>query len=813
MKNKETVSVASDIDLTILFNLSDDIQCVLNACGDFEKVNQRLIQHSGQPESQLLESSFVSLIHPQDKEKVNSHLLTFQSGRTIQFQARIIQPLETSETLLWQAVTINGYTYLSAKITDQNIQDLPLAPACPGHEANTHILHGVDEKIRDDFKEHRLRAIEQSGSDLPNLLQVPHLIGVVANSRDDTSQREMQTDVWRNSRKFKNLIEFNQDGFFTLNCDWQFTSLNSVVRNYKGLPKGFIIGANIWNVMPRGPESLFYVELTRAFEQSIAVHFKEFSTVFNRWIEVSAYPFEESLTVMIRDITELKIQTLTLKLEKEVLEMTAASVYSISELMDHLLRGFEEIHNGFKTSFALTDKNTSKLQRLSAPSIPELLADISIEPGSGQSPCARAVSSRMEVYIPDILSIEIPTNLRQIFNSYNILSSRSIPVINKNQEVLGVLTIFNTGHLQALVEEVNLIHRLGPIIQLLLENNQGKKDVELSNERFQLTMRATSDSIWDLNLMTRQIYRGKGFDSYYNQKSGMEAIESKKWEQNVHPEDLERVDKALETALITKDNLNWIAEYRYKKKDGSYALVIDKCFIVRDKEGRAIRIAGAVQDITEIKKNQEKLIQSEENYKNMFFNNPTPMWTYDMESKNFTMVNDAALELYGYCREEFLMLDLFSIRIEEDHEKLKLHLQSVAFLEGQNISYEWTHLKKDKTKMVVDVVSHPLLINGRKSRLVAIKDITEKQKDRQEILGQNKRLKEIAQISSHETRKPLANILGLVNLFDKENLNNPFNKEIVQYLETSANELDTVIHHIVEKTWRESEASSALKPE
>ena len=68
---------------------------------------------------------------------------------------------------------------------------------------------------------------------------------------------------------------------------------------------------------------------------------------------------------------------------------------------------------------------------------------------------------------------------------------------------------------------------------------------------------------------------------------------------------------------------------------------------------------GAVQDITEIKKNQQKLIQSEENYKNMFSNNPTPMWTYDMESQSFTMVNDAALVLYGYSREEFFKLDLF----------------------------------------------------------------------------------------------------------------------------------------------------------
>jgi PAS domain S-box-containing protein len=68
------------------------------------------------------------------------------------------------------------------------------------------------------------------------------------------------------------------------------------------------------------------------------------------------------------------------------------------------------------------------------------------------------------------------------------------------------------------------------------------------------------------------------------------------------------------------------------------------------------------------------------------------------------------------------------------------------------------------------------------------------------INDQNNRLLEIATISSHGLRKPVATILGLVNLFDKANLNNPLNAEIIEHLETSSLELDDVIHHIVEKT-------------
>jgi PAS domain S-box-containing protein len=68
------------------------------------------------------------------------------------------------------------------------------------------------------------------------------------------------------------------------------------------------------------------------------------------------------------------------------------------------------------------------------------------------------------------------------------------------------------------------------------------------------------------------------------------------------------------------------------------------------------------------------------------------------------------------------------------------------------------------------------------------------------IKEQNKMLQEIASISSHEIRRPVATIMGLVNLFDDQNLENPLNREIISHIDLTAKELDIVIHTIVEKT-------------
>jgi signal transduction histidine kinase len=76
----------------------------------------------------------------------------------------------------------------------------------------------------------------------------------------------------------------------------------------------------------------------------------------------------------------------------------------------------------------------------------------------------------------------------------------------------------------------------------------------------------------------------------------------------------------------------------------------------------------------------------------------------------------------------------------------------------------------------------------------------ENKRNQDNIKEQNKRLQEIASISSHEIRRPVATILGLVNLFDKKNMDNPMNKEIIGHIDSTAQELDGVIHSIVEMT-------------
>lgn len=97
--------------------------------------------------------------------------------------------------------------------------------------------------------------------------------------------------------------------------------------------------------------------------------------------------------------------------------------------------------------------------------------------------------------------------------------------------------------------------------------------------------------------------------------------------------------------------------------------------------------------------------------------------------------------------------------------------------------------------------SHRTLFNKKRGRLVLALDINDRLLAEQRILAQNERLREIAHLQSHNVRRPVASILGLINLFDKRNPQNEMNGLVIEKLDIVCKELDTTIHEIVEKTY------------
>jgi two-component system sensor histidine kinase EvgS len=157
-------------------------------------------------------------------------------------------------------------------------------------------------------------------------------------------------------------------------------------------------------------------------------------------------------------------------------------------------------------------------------------------------------------------------------------------------------------------------------------------------------------------------------------------------------------------------------------------------------------------EVSERRQAEAALRDSEARYRELFVSTPHPMWIYDLESLAFLDVNDAAMTHYGYSREEFLSMTIKDIRPAEDVPRLLDNVHHVG--EGLDEAGVWRHIKKDGSIIEVEITSHALLLDQRRTELVLVNDIT----DRRRIEAERKQLQ--AQLLQAQKMESVGRLAG-----------------------------------------------------
>ncbi len=199
----------------------------------------------------------------------------------------------------------------------------------------------------------------------------------------------------------------------------------------------------------------------------------------------------------------------------------------------------------------------------------------------------------------------------------------------------------------------------------------------------------------------------------------------------------------------------------------------------------------------ERRKRTTQLKESEKRYSDLFHLNPQPMWVYALNSLKFLDVNAAAIDHYGYTREEFLNLTTNELSYNDDDSASKKSLESGSegILKGS-----YRHLKKSGEIIQVELRGYVMSYKGQRAEIVIVNDITEKSKFISAIQDQNKKLRDIAWMQSHVIRAPLARMMGLIDLIKSEDKSVVDNENLLDHLRASAHELDNLIRDISDKT-------------
>lgn len=168
-------------------------------------------------------------------------------------------------------------------------------------------------------------------------------------------------------------------------------------------------------------------------------------------------------------------------------------------------------------------------------------------------------------------------------------------------------------------------------------------------DRFRLASAASNDCLWDWDVATDVVVRSAAMATRFGYSSEGIRETAEWWRRRIHPEDAERAASSIDAAVADGRTGSWSCEYRFRRSDGSYAEVCDRAFIVRDKCGRALRVVGAVMDLSQLADACRALEEREERYRYTIDLTGQIAWTADA-SGNELMFDERWSALTGLSR-------------------------------------------------------------------------------------------------------------------------------------------------------------------
>ena len=242
--------------------------------------------------------------------------------------------------------------------------------------------------------------------------------------------------------------------------------------------------------------------------------------------------------------------------------------------------------------------------------------------------------------------------------------------------------------------------RMTGTVQDITEYQLAEEALHESEKRYKLVSRATSDVLWDWDLTTNTLWRSEGLKTVFGFTTDEVEPVIDWWAKHLHPEDRDRVVNGLHRAIDSGQE-TWTDEYRLLRKDGKYAIVQDRGYILRGTAGKATRVVGGMTDLTERKKLEAQYLRAQR-----------------MEGIG-TLAGGIAHDLNNVLSPIIMGIDLLKLDAKGDDQRLQmldtmrasarrgadLVRQVLTFargLEGQRVAVDLHHLVDDLEGIITE---------------------------------------------------------------------------------------------------------------
>ena len=377
-------------------------------------------------------------------------------------------------------------------------------------------------------------------------------------------------------------------------------------------------------------------------------------------------------------------------------------------------------------------------------------------------------TSNDEVIGRSITDFRAPDCAQEVFDHCDNVIESGGPVPSTIVEVVGIDGRTRIAEVTSAPILFNGQQAVKAVLRDLTEKVQMERELAQREYQYRMVAVATDDVMWDWDLATDRITWNTALGIRFGYPE--QAIEGSDdaWRRaRIHPEDQAKVNAAID-AVVSDGATRWKEEYRFQRSDGSYAVVLDRGYAIRNEHGECVRIVGAISDNTEDVEVRSRLHDSEKRWRKLVENHPDAVVVFDSEQILYANKRSAALvgkdsvdDLIGGDIGKHLPADIWE-RVSE----------MMAADEDRTVPpFEFTLNIPCVPLRRVELHAVPLMYDDRDAVLAVIRDVEDRWAYEQGLIEARRQAEEMASMRSvflnnisHEIRTPLTTIIGFADI-------------------------------------------------
>ncbi len=383
---------------------------------------------------------------------------------------------------------------------------------------------------------------------------------------------EAREESQRLSERLRETLENISDAFVTVDNEWRFTFVNREAMRVLNRSAADLVGKSVLEAFPTIVSSGFDKRYRHAVESQESVSFVEYYPALKKWFNIKAYPSANGLAVYFQDVTDKRAQ-------QEQLDLLESAV---SRLNDIVL--------------------ITEAEPFDEPGPRIVYVNDAFEKRTGYS--------REEIIGKSPRILQGPKTQREELDRIRAALEARQPV---RAEIINYTKDGEEYWLELdvvpIADEAGRYTHLVAVERDITERKTAQQAIAMSEQRFRIVAQAIADVVWDWNLVDGTLWWNERMRTLFGYEISKLPRGVESWTNRIHHEDRERVLADI-YAVIDGSETQWSAEYRFLRADGSAAQVIDRGSVIRNEDGKAVRMAGSMFDVTEQRKLEEQLRQS-----------------------------------------------------------------------------------------------------------------------------------------------------------------------------------------------------------